>query len=380
MNPYVKKVDKKKNVIIGVLSVLALGLAGGAVYGAVKLGKAWNPVKDLTTVVKGDAIDWDKIPYDRNYTILSKDDAAKTAVLDYSADMTEFVKVPETVTVSGVGYSVVEARTAFQKYNNLEGRWTGLVNPFVKGIYLSDSVTGIFPEDFAYCSNLETIRIPESVTDIKQQAFVGCSFKTFSIPDWVTNLSQYEGKGFIESNPELKNISVGNGLTALPMYFARYNPKLEKVNLSDSVVSVGDFAFFGCPSLSSVNLSNLTFVGSYAFYGTGLKDVVLPVALSAISDYSFYGVGGFADIKADKPVIGAYSFDSELPIFFDAYKDNVTWATLATERTKADKKVYYKGQWDLKDGVPTPNGKKAEALPASSAAASSAAASSSKAA
>ena len=62
---------------------------------------------------------------------------------------------------------------------------------------------------------------------------------------------------------------------------------------------VGDFAFYGCSRLTSLNLpAGITSIGSYAFKGCSrLTSLTLPAGITKIYDYAFDGCSGLKEIR-----------------------------------------------------------------------------------
>ena len=97
---------------------------------------------------------------------------------------------------------------------------------FIPAIYEGKPVTSIGMCAFEYCTNIESIEIPDSVTSIGYEAFYNCTnIESIEIPDSVT--------------------SIGDSA----FY---YCTSLESVVIPDSVTSIGYDAFAGCVSLTWV--------------------------------------------------------------------------------------------------------------------------------
>ena len=92
----------------------------------------------------------------------------------------------------------------------------------------------------AYRSKEKNYIIPNSVTNIGDAAFWGCSSLTnINIPNSVTNIGDY---AFGECS------------------------SLTNINIPNSVTNIGDAAFWGCSSLTNINIPNsVTNIGNEVF-------------------------------------------------------------------------------------------------------------------
>ena len=150
-------------------------------------------------------------------------------------------------------------------------------------ITIPEGVTSISDEAFEDCSGLTSISIPEGVTSIGEKAFAYCSSLTsITISKGVTNI----GNCAFQDCPGLTSIVVDADNTAYTSANGS-NAIIEKATnklifgcnntvIPWSVTSIGNCAFDGRPSLTSITIpSSVTSIGNWAFADcSGLTEVL----------------------------------------------------------------------------------------------------------
>ena len=137
-------------------------------------------------------------------------------------------------------------------------------------VTIGDSVTAIGRSAFGDCSSLTSVTIPDSVTVIAYSAFYGCS----SLREFKGKLASDDGRcliidGVLNSFAPagLTEYSIPDSVTAIGGDAFLGCSSLTSVTIGDSVTAIGSFAFHGCSSLTSVTIpDSVTAIGADAFY------------------------------------------------------------------------------------------------------------------
>ena len=194
--------------------------------------------------------------------------------------------------ISGIGemedYIVDENKVAIRPWGGLSDK--------ISSIRIAKGVTNVGEGAFAFLEGATSIKIPNSVTSIGEAAFYGCSGLTsIEIPNSVTSI----GGVAMNRCSSLKNILIPNsvesigrdafggcGLTSIvvatknPVYDSREdcNAIVETATntliagcketfIPNSVTSIGDYAFYYCSGLNSIEIPNsVTSIGDYVFH------------------------------------------------------------------------------------------------------------------
>jgi hypothetical protein len=188
------------------------------------------------------------------------------------------------------------------------------------GITIPDSVTNIGISTFYNCTSLTAVVIGTGITSIGDWVFVSCTKLTgITIPDSVTSIGV---QAFYCSG--LTNITIPRNVTNVGMYAFKLCPKLTAITVNssnlvyssvdgvlfdisqttliqcpgdkagtyavpNSVVNIGDSAFYGCSSLTNVRVGSRTSsIGEYAFTScTNLVSVTISDSVTDIGNYAF---------------------------------------------------------------------------------------------
>ncbi|MBO8423556.1 MAG: leucine-rich repeat domain-containing protein [Firmicutes bacterium] len=235
---------------------------------------------------------------------------------------------------------------------------------FLTSVTIPDSVTSIEENAFKNCTVLTSVTIPDSVTSIGMGAFSGCSsLESITIPfvgaeagktssdtyqypfGYIFGISSYIDGGvyqhyygdsissttadYYNIPSSLRSVTVTGGNI---LYGAFYGcSMLTSVTIPDSVESIGNYTFYDCRGLTSINytgdiagwcgidgLGNITGSGRTLYIG-GQKiegELIIPDSVTEIKEYAFSGCAGVTSVTIPDSVIsigeGAFSGCSSL--------------------------------------------------------------------
>ncbi len=155
---------------------------------------------------------------------------------------------------------------------------------------------------FAYGRSLTEIKLSDTVTTIKAEAFINCS-SLESID--VSNVKTF-GKAIFKDCSALESVTFGSLATFPEQIFYNASALNEiKVNNLAEITKIENEAFYGCTSLNNVNfptsdLVNLTTIGASAFYGcTGYTSFHIGSKLTTIGDKAFAGCSNLESFTTD---------------------------------------------------------------------------------
>ena len=100
---------------------------------------------------------------------------------------------------------------------------------------------------------------------------------------------------------ELTSITIPNSMTEIGYYAFSGCTGLTSITIPNSVTEIGYYAFSGCTGLTSITIPNsVTSIGSQAFYDcTGLTAITIPSSVTSIGYYAFIGCTGLTAINVD---------------------------------------------------------------------------------
>ncbi len=222
------------------------------------------------------------------------------------------ISVPDSVTT--IGYA------AFDR-SHIESLYIGLHALDVvlfSGTFIKDTSVGTLTFNAINCG------------DHVEYPLVGNPVSNIVFGDDVEYIPAYFAYQWVGSD----QIQIGKNVTAIGKY-AFANTALKTIEISDKVVSIGDFAFGGCDDLESVTIgSGLTSFNKELFYGCpSLKTINIPSNVATLKDSclaecsslkTIYLTTGLTTIEAN--VFACYSDGGLEEIYYDGSKAN--WASI----------------------------------------------------
>lgn len=173
---------------------------------------------------------------------------------------------------------------------------------------------------FFAVKSLREYAIPSSVSEIIQEAFYNCRhLKTLVLPLRLKSVNGYHFSNcdslysisVDEKNPYL--CSDGSALynkDKSELVFVYHT--VRKMSIPSSVTKIGDYAFYNCTNLTSIELpSGVTEIGDYAFYNcTNLSSLTLPSGVKEIGFSAFQGCKSLTSVTLPSGVkyVLSYTF------------------------------------------------------------------------
>ena len=237
-----------------------------------------------------------------------------TLVKDQTSDQSTYkayinVTVPASVYYNNYTYPVTTIGTsAFEYCSNLQS------------VTLPNSITVINTDAFYGCTKLGDVNLPEGLTTINLRAFYNCNLDTIVIPSTVTSIGNkafynnpiksitwlpancsvgtVEDSPFYNTSSKVTSFTFGPNVKTVPSYICYNMNLLDTIVLPPSVNSLGTYAFAFCSNLKSINLpvTQKTLPISFLEGCTSLESIELPATLTTISSDAFYGCSKLANV------------------------------------------------------------------------------------
>lgn len=173
-------------------------------------------------------------------------------------------------------------------------------NKTLSALYLPQTVTTLQKEAIYQCSSLKNVYLPDSLIHLEPRAILSCnSLSVLTVSPNHPLLFTIDGVLFSKPDKTLlfypkalpaAEYTVPNGILHIAPY-AFLGCNLEKITISDSVQSIGAYAFSASTQMQSIRLSqNLKHLGDSALTScSSLTSIQLPEGLLSIGANAFEG-------------------------------------------------------------------------------------------
>jgi len=237
-----------------------------------------------TAVNMLDAFSVSQLVVEEGITAIGPEGATVYSIADSE---TNTIYLPDSLTAENFSCkgasNLCEIRLPAGMHTLRDGMFDGCT--WLETLNMPQGVTEIGKRTFGGCKSLD-VELPPQLERIGDKAFYCSGIKNAILPDTVCSI----GSGAFEQTRSMVSATLPTTITAVPerMFYASY---VERVSLPVGLQSIGKAAFFNCMHLTDLQLPEglITIEGS-AFSGcTVLKELTLPGSLKHVGEKVFGG-------------------------------------------------------------------------------------------
>ena len=162
----------------------------------------------------------------------------------------------------------------------------------VKKIIIEDGITSLeVPYAFVKCTTTDEVHLSKNLKEIEWCAFAGCGMKNLTIPGSLENISQ---EAFSHC-PRLEKVVISEGVVTIGSHAFSYCEKLVDIEMPKSLERIEGGAFAGCITMTTLVIpSNVKYVGKGIISGMkNLEHIYFTGEEPEFGYVSTYGYTGF---------------------------------------------------------------------------------------
>ena len=211
------------------------------------------------------------------------------------SQITEFT-LPKNLTYLGNCALPQTLTTLYYNAENLSCSSSPFNYTSVSNIVFSDKIKRIPYGLLSEIKTIESLTLPDSITEIGEKAFYKSSIKSIKLS---SGLIVIENSAFAETNIKIEGNALPDGLRIIGENAFQKNNGIEEIYIPDSVVDIADSAFDNCTNLKKVRMSSsVKLIASNAFYNcTSLEEFIWDSDVKLIADYAFYNCKALKDFN-----------------------------------------------------------------------------------
>ena len=213
----------------------------------------------------------------------------------------------------------------------------------LESVTIPNGLTNISEYVFSHCFSLRSVVMPNTVSFIGDRVFHNCySLARIVMPNSVTSIGAY----LFYHCLSLASIVIPNRVTDIKNDMFSYCQTITSIAIPDSVTSIGSTSFGYCYSLNNITIPDgVTSIADSTFnYCQTITSIAIPDSVTSIGGYAFYNCKGIAfyDFTActSVPTLSATSAfqsnssDCEIRVPAALYDDWIAatnWSTYASQ-------------------------------------------------
>lgn len=135
-------------------------------------------------------------------------------------------------------------------------------------------------------SNVKYVHVPNGVTTIGSEAFSGSSLRSIDLPNQMLSIDEWAFYGCTS----LTHVSMPTTLDSMGEGCFEGCSVLPSIDIPEGIATIPQEAFYFCESLSQITWGNaVSVIDSFAFGGCAFTEIQLPSTLRVIRDGAFNG-------------------------------------------------------------------------------------------